>query len=608
MKRIKKLLSIITVVSLFFGSFLNANDPQVVMEIVNLTQDPQGYFIAYKGTPFQIKVNVINGNRDTGLTEIKGLKELRIIGSSQSSSFSLNNGSYSSNTTYTYEVQPDHTGTVTIGPAIIKKNDRSIESNVIHIKITNDAPPAKPTPQEGSFQQEHKPEEASLFCELNVSKKQVFVGEPFDLSLNIYSNGNILQTGIEQPKFPGFWIKEIGQVHGASVKRNGIDYGLIQKKYILIAKQPGEKKIEPIKVAYAAQVQQAKQKRSGSFADDFFADFFGGSRVKEFSTSSNPISLLVKEIPRHQGTVDGIGTFKSYTAQLEKLEVTVNDPVVLKVELSGKGNFDQIADPKLILPSGIKFYKSKTNVIEDLTNEYTGSTKIFEFILQPSITGNITITPQKFTYFDTELKIYRTLITEPLILTIKQRETPQPTLNTPASAHHNEPSGPKDLPIEKNHEISFIEEEGNPIKQSIFEVPWYIFILLLFIPLFLVGDMSGGKLKSLIPAKLLSNHTNKKMTQKFKQDFDSLLQKKDIQQLYHFFVSLIAFKNNIEATEVTEQWMSENLPQKGWEISKATNLIDFLNECASLHFVATHNKEQSVLLEKAAHWMLILSQ
>jgi hypothetical protein len=547
-----------TLALLLLGGLLNANTPSVTIEIPDLSQDKDGNFIAPQGTSFHVSVTISQGDRDTGLEDIKGLDALHITGKSQSSSFTMSNSEIFSNTTNTFTVMPEHLGTFTVGPAIVKKNNDTIQSDVITVKIVE--PTATPTKTVPATQaQKNTPsntnQEPTLFCELETSKKEVFVGEPFELILNVFSNGTILQTGLERPQLQGFWSKEIAQVHGASITRNGIDYNLMQKKYILIAKQPGEKKLDPIKIAYAAEIPRTQRKQTGAFGDDFFADFFGGPRIREHTATSNAVSVIINDLPKHTEPIDGIGTFEKYKASLEKTEIFVNDPVVLKLELTGKGNFDQIAEPKLVLPAGTKFYKSKMNVAEDLTHEYTGSTKTFEFVLQPSASGQITIAPQRFAYFDPNQKIYKTISSEPLTLTIKQREG-QKTSSTiqPFQEPPQQEDTSKDLPTEKNHDISFIEEEGNAVQKDIIELPWYLLIILLLTPLFFVGSLSTDTIKSFIPKKLARKHAHQKTLSKFKQDFAALTNNKNTQQLYNFFISFIAYQNGIENSLVTEQW------------------------------------------------------
>lgn len=582
--------------------------PTITIEAVNLSQNDEGYFIAYKNRPFQMQIIVQNGGRESSLSDITGLKDIRVVGRTQSSQFSFINGATSANTTYTYEIMPDKTGTIAIGPAIIKRNNETIESNIIHLKVEEAVVEEKKhnTPHEKKSANAASAEnEPKVICELSCTKKEVYLGEPFEITLTISSYGNVLQTGIKPPAFSGFWSKEITQAQEEVATRGGVSVGITRKKYILIPQQTGNKKIEPIEIVFAAERPQAQQrKRSGAFADDFFAEFFSGPRIIKEFTSSNELNIAVKEIPTHTNQINGVGSFNAYQASLAKTEVLVNDPVILRLALTGKGNFDQIADLPLKIMPGMKSYKSKTSMKEDLTTGLTDSTKIFEFIIQPSTVGTITIPAQTFSFFDPEVKQFRTISTLPLNLTVQQREAD--AVKQVSSPSANQSQQPSIIPeeTEKKPEIAFIEDEGNPSRRFSFEFPWYIFILLLLLSYACLSNLSW---QWLVPERLRSKHNNNKAIQQFKQEFSTANAHKNVSQLYHLFLAIIAHQHNLSVTEVTEEWLRSSLPQAGWQQKDIVEFTEFLHECASLHFMTRQLDSNHVneLLAKAQHWFVI---
>jgi hypothetical protein len=107
-------------------------------------------------------------------------------------------------------------------------------------------------------------------------------------------------------------------------------------------------------------------------------------------------------------------------ANMNKTTTKTNEPVTLKIKLSGNGNLKLIDPIDLKLPPDIEAFEPKMNDdISISTNGIAGS-RTFEYLIIPRFSGSYTIGPIEFTYFDTERNQYFTVKSETFNLTVEK--------------------------------------------------------------------------------------------------------------------------------------------------------------------------------------------
>jgi hypothetical protein len=256
----------------------------------------------------------------------------------------------------------------------------------------------------------------------------------------------------------------------------------------------------------------------------------------------------------------------------------------------------------LALPETFKYYDSKTSINEDLSTAYKGGNKRFEFIVQALQPGTLTIPSQTFSFFDVTSKTYTSLKTEPISLEVKQRaSTNHVTPPMPISDREQESDKPQHPMVQ---DINFIREDANIHQPSTAPLPWWLFILLLIMPLVIYQR----RLLTMLSDRWRSNA--QRATSRLEKDFKALIASNNASQLYVFFLQVFALHNNIEQTTVSEDWIEQNLKQQGWEDVKIAEFMDYLGLCARFHFSphtinATDHKQ---LLEKAHYWFVLLTK
>ena len=610
-----KLKTILLIFSFFITCIVNAADLKIKLELENVEDlveknKDQTDATVYTGETFQIKAIVSGGGRDTPELKIDGLDRLNIEGTSRSTSISIINTDFVSETSYIYDVNADKTGTITIGPAYIEQNGKKIKSKPeqINIRIINrgQGSISKSTSSDSKQLQQEKYE---LFCQLKTNKKNVVVGEPTILSLCIYSRGKILQVGILPPKISGFIHKEIEPVIKREENIDGKFYNVLEKKFLLLPQEPGELEVPSMSINFQVQTEKRKGRRN-VFGDEFFSSFFG-PMVETKKAHSNSLQIKVDPLPAHKQPIDGVGNFTSFTAWVNKNEAIINEPIMLNLQIEGEGNLDQIVAPKLRLPSFFTSYESKTDLQENLSSGSTAGKKRFEFIVQADKTGECQIGEQSFTYFDTQSRKFKTLQSNPIKLNIKTPPPEQQSIKKDFSTKEEKEEEISDKPKTDSfqQDIGFIEEDVSFVsKRKEKQLPASIFIIFVFLPFLFYLQNFFVSLFFGIQNKFFGNYSSKKYAAKYKKELDSIVQKQEINKIYQFFLNYFAAKFDVTINEVNENWIEQKLIQIGWPDKKIIEFLNYLNECASFSFAARIKTDVNPkkLLEYGEYWFLLL--
>ena len=205
------------------------------------------------------------------------------------------------------------------------------------------------------------------------------------------------------PSYNGFWVKDIATPSRITLQQkliNGVpySYGLLHKK-VLIPQRAGELVIEPYSIDFIT--------REG----------FWDSYKRTGKSTAKTIKVKQLPSPKPENFGGAVGSFNiSMTA--DKEEVKLDDPLTIKVTLTGNGNIQLCEAPKVDIPSAFEAFppKSTENIKTD-DNGMSG-TRTFNYVAIARQPGEITIPAVKFSYFDLATKSYKTVSTNELTIKI----------------------------------------------------------------------------------------------------------------------------------------------------------------------------------------------
>ncbi|MDA9261804.1 BatD family protein [Flavobacteriales bacterium] len=329
----------------------------------------------------------------------------------------MNTGKATVKTTYTYEVvlQPTKLGTHKIEGAKIKVGNVVYESNTVTMEVVKESQARQRRAQDpfeqmrkmqeemmrgmqGRRQQQQSVEigEKDFFGRINVSKLNPYKNEQFLVTYKLYTKN--FNFGLEKYDFPtqeGFWSENIEIAEGTKPKIETVDGQQYQvftvKKEILFPQQVGKLKLNSFNLTARIQTSPFSPPISKTI-------------------KSNAPTIVVKSLPGNapNSFVNQVGDL-TMKVVFNADSIIVDQPIDLKLTISGKGNLKQLADLKLNFPEEFEMYDPETKNKLRVNEGGVSGSVTYNYLLIPRETGVYDIDPIKFTYFDLATKSYKTI-------------------------------------------------------------------------------------------------------------------------------------------------------------------------------------------------------
>ena len=348
---------------------------------------------------------------------------------SMQSSYQIINGhtSSSSSITYTYIVVPTKNGTFTIPAAHVIVDGKSIASNTLKITVSGNArSQANGSGTTRQRQHDDEPEMrdagshisgSDLFIKVSANKKRVYEQEPVLLTYKVYTLVSLTQLEGKMPDLKGFHTQEVDLPQQKSFKvetLNGRPYRTVTwSQYVMFPQLTGKLTIPSI-TFNGIVVQQNRN------IDPFEAFFNGGSGYVEVKKQiiAPSIDIQVDPLPQRPANFSGgVGKF-SISAQLDKTEAKANDPISLRVIVSGVGNLKLIKQPQVEFPKDFDKYDAKITDKTKLTANGVEGSMIYDILAVPRHPGKFEIPPIEFVFFNTATQKYETVKSEGFTLDV----------------------------------------------------------------------------------------------------------------------------------------------------------------------------------------------
>ena len=410
-------------------AFLISHFSSLNCEAQNLTANAPSHVAV--GQQFRLSYTVntqnVSGFRVGGVPD--AFEVLMGPSTSSQQSYQIINGhaSQSASITYTYILVATKPGTFTIPAAHITADGSSISSQALKITVSGQAQQGG---QQGGRQQQPQQQEpmraagsaisgSDLFIRVSANKHRVHEQEPILLTYKVYTLVDLTQLEGKMPELNGFHTQEVQLPQQKSFKietLNGRPYRTVTwSQYVMFPQITGKLKIPSI-TFNGIVVQQNRN------VDPFEAFFNGGSGYVEVKKQIQAPGVEIQVDPLPQRPADfsgGVGHY-SISGQLTKSQVKANDPVTLRVVVSGVGNLKLIKQPVVNIPKDFDKYDPKVTEKTKLTTSGVEGSMIYDFLVVPRHPGTFDIPPVSFTYYDTQAGAYKTVKTQPFKLEVEK--------------------------------------------------------------------------------------------------------------------------------------------------------------------------------------------
>ncbi len=287
--------------------------------------------------------------------------------------------------TIVYDLAATSTGTAGLRDITVQVNGKSIRHPAVTFNVLKEPEVA-----------------ADVFVMAEVPKTTVFVGEGIVVRYFLYHKTPVRNVDIKKyPKLNGF-LKRFLQEPERS-ERVSVDGQLYIRTQLYAAKlfpeKMGELKIDPLQLSATITISQS---------GDPFGTFGFGGTTKLRTIQSETIKLEVRPLPEAGRTeaFTGLVGKHEFDLQVNNAKLIVNEPLEVKLTVSGNGALENLEAPTLIKHQDLEEFESNGDLkIMDADQ----ATKVFDYTYLPKANMSIPATFVNLSYFDPDTSRYETV-------------------------------------------------------------------------------------------------------------------------------------------------------------------------------------------------------
>ena len=501
--------------------------------------------------------------------------------------------------TITYVVVAQSAGNITIGPASIEVDGKRYTTKATPIEVVDGGGASQQQQQGRAAEQgnavQNKVAKDDIVLRLNLSRTNVYMGEPIRASLTLYTRASIVGfEDVKLPSFNGFWSQEL-PVDNYKPQRETLDGKVydsqIIKEYLLYPQQSGSLTIEPTDIAAVARVviQNARN----------FDPFFGGG-VEEYNVkrklTTGAITVKVNELPAGApASFSGaVGEF-TISAEMPPAQIKANSAATYTVKISGTGNLTFLQAPTLTLPSSFEAYSVRNTESIRSTTQGTTGYRQYEYPFIARAEGEYEIPPVEFSFFSPQKDAYVTLSTEALKMEV-----------SPDASGGNQPaqvvtSTSKEDVRQLGSDIRFIKLTRPALRKSTAPLMLsgtYFVLLILIIAIFVALYFLLRKMirDSKNTVLVRNRRANKVAVQRFRAA-ERFMRSGDRQAFYkemlRAFWGYMSDKLNIPVADLTKESTREELLRRGVTTEEAQRFTDIMTRCDEAQYSPSTSVEMN---------------
>jgi hypothetical protein len=331
------------------------------------------------------------------------------------------NSKVSSKTIFTYIVTPTKDGTFTIPPIPISVGNDTYKTAPLTLNVSR------------SDDSRRNNGDDLYFGELVIPKESAYVGEQIPIELRFYFDRRINFESYPQGQLPlidgeGFVTKKYTDPVDRQLSVNGRMYQAQVYKTAISGAKPGKLELG------SANQQFRIVFGFGSGGNQGFNAPFQNFQEQVVTVKTNGASIDIKPLPTAGRPQNFSGAIGDFTLSASALPSTtkIGDPIVMKVEIKGLGNFDRMDPPTLSKRDSWRIY-DPTNEMNPLDDIGLSGTKTFNFPIIPE--KQLTALPTaEFSYFDPNAEKYVTLNSAPVPVTVEEARAQQAASSAPPAS------------------------------------------------------------------------------------------------------------------------------------------------------------------------------
>lgn len=372
---------------------------------------------------------VVEGSQKAEPPVIEGNDYLQIAYRGPSTQVAIVNGEMTATLTHIFQIQPNQLGKFRLSPLTVVVDGKRYQTEEFILEVVKGAPDSIDVGR-------------IAWLEFDLPDRDVFVGETISTRLRMLmlNQATFPNRGLPQVEGDAFSITPIDTEPDISRRiKDGRYYDVYAWDLGITPVKAGQQTLQ-FQSTHTLRIPESQRgNRRDPFNlfgnDPIFGSVFGRYQDKQIVANSQPAVLTIQPHPedgRPDNFNGAIGSF-SIAASTESRDLVEGDPVTLRIELSGEGNFSQLIPPEF--PAGHEFKTYPPRVLEeDLDKQQFRGSKSFEYVVIP-LSASITEVPGiAFAYLHPETGTYRELSTSPIPLSIASAGNASSPLTAPSFA------------------------------------------------------------------------------------------------------------------------------------------------------------------------------
>ncbi len=362
----------------------------------------------------QVTLSVtVSGNRSVQEPQLPPLEGFNIFSTGQQYSSQIVNGRMSTQVKFNYIMMPTQTGKFVVRPIQVKVGGKTYTTEPLTLTVTASRTPQGPSGGASGASRRSATDDDEFIIEAQISKDTVYEGEMLLYRFFAFQKrgvGFLSDPSYIPPSYSGFWKEDFGWKRFSRVIR-GNAYVANEMDIYLFPVTPGQITIEPTRVV----VTPDRLDNLLNF-DPFNPRSLRsrGLRTEPETLYTEPKVINVLPLPaegRPRSFKGSVGDF-NMKVDISGTEVTVDETILMTMQISGKGNIKTITPPDLPEIEGLDIRPSGDSIWQRETGGEIIGAKIFEFSIIPEQEGVYEIPSLKWSYFDPSQEQYKTHSTD----------------------------------------------------------------------------------------------------------------------------------------------------------------------------------------------------
>lgn len=270
---------------------------------------------------------------------------------------------------------------------------------------------------------------------------RLYVGQSTEIELKLYMSDEVRLSNLNNfdRNADGFTISELPDAAESSEIANGRRYRVLTWPLTITPIRTGPQDLD-FEFTLTASLPGQNSRRSPfgrrGLGSSIFDDFFG--RSERFTIYTEPNQVEVLPLPTTDQPASFSGAIGDFSLQVytDHQSTQAGEPIMLSVEVAGRGNFDRINGPTLTETPDWRSYAPEAKFEPRSGATTQRGTKRFDYVLIPQKAGELTIPPVEFAYFDPEDAAYVALSSPAIEIAVSpsDRAAAPPTPASPQAA------------------------------------------------------------------------------------------------------------------------------------------------------------------------------